>query len=521
LAQRHLPCDTQRLRLLLEDALTTPKQAEVIQHLDECAPCQDALEKLAADRHLWNELPFLNDWDNQGPEESPWVDHKMPTLPVIGKQKIDAQGGSFALDFLDPAEKPEHVGRLDRFAITAFLGRGGMGVVLKAFDAGLNRPVAIKVLAPYFASSGAARQRFDREAKAAATVVHPNVVAIHAVETWKGLPYLVMSYVPGRSLQERLDSDGPLAVKDVLRIGMQTASGLAAAHAQGLVHRDVKPANILLENGVGRVWLTDFGLARAVDDASLTQSGVIAGTPQYMAPEQALGQAVDHRADLFSLGSTLYAMCTAHAPFRAESAMAVLRRVCDDQPRPLPSVNPEVPGWLARLIERLHAKKPEERFQSAAEVADLLEKCLAYLQQPDTNPLPAELALTARSAPTKRPRWRWTASLALLLACLAGLTGLGWSWLQDHDAGHEAKKKISVAGVAKREAGVTVSRIVTDEGRTLEAQVDWLRGRAAALAADMTHPAVQILGDPIDELLADTRRRLEALERELTTKKQK
>src|SRR5207248_5006202 len=137
------------------------------------------------------------------------------------------------------------------------------------------------------------------------------------------------------SLQERLDRSGPLELSEILRIGVQTAAGLAAAHKQGLMHRDIKPANILLENGVQRVKITDFGLARAVDDASLTQSGVIAGTPQYMAPEQAMGQAVDHRADLFSLGSTLYAMCTAHTPFRAESAMAVLRRVCDDEPRPV------------------------------------------------------------------------------------------------------------------------------------------------------------------------------------------
>ncbi len=126
-----------------------------------------------------------------------------------------------------------------------------------------------------------------------------------------------MPYVPGHSLQERIDQTGPLELREILRIGMQTAAGLAAAHAQGLVHRDIKPANILLENGVERVRITDFGLARAVDDATQTQSGVVAGTPQYMAPEQARGEAVDHRADLFSLGSVLYAMCTGHSPFRA------------------------------------------------------------------------------------------------------------------------------------------------------------------------------------------------------------
>ena len=193
-----------------------------------------------------------------------------------------------------------------------------------------------------------------------------------------------MQYIAGRSLQERIDRDGPLRVEEILRIGMQTAAGLAAAHAQGLVHRDVKPSNILLENGVERVKITDFGLARAVDDASLTQSGVVAGTPQYMSPEQARGESVDHRADLFSLGSVLYAMCAGHSPFRAKTTMAVLRRVCDEKPRPLGEVNPEVPEWLVAVIERLHAKNPAERYQSAAEVAEVLGRQLAELQRPGT-----------------------------------------------------------------------------------------------------------------------------------------
>src|SRR5581483_6609315 len=139
----------------------------------------------------------------------------------------------------------------------------------------------------------------------------------------------------GMSLQERLDQGGPLELEAILRIGMQTAAGLAAAHAQGLIHRDVKPANILLEGGMERVKITDFGLARAADDASLSQSGVVAGTPHYMAPEQARGEALDHRADLFSLGSVLYAMCTGRPPFRAATSLAVLRRVADEPPRPV------------------------------------------------------------------------------------------------------------------------------------------------------------------------------------------
>src|SRR5262249_20259700 len=161
-------------------------------------------------------------------------------------------------------------------------------------------------------------------------VVHEHVVAIYAVDTDSncGLPYLVMPYIAGRSLQERIDRDGPLRTEEVLRIGMQTALGLAPAHSQGLVHRDIKPSNILLEKGLARVRITDSGRVGAVHVASQSQSGVVAGTRQSMSPEQARGETVDHRADLFSLGSVLYAMCAGHSPFRAKTMMGVLRRVC-------------------------------------------------------------------------------------------------------------------------------------------------------------------------------------------------
>ena len=191
--------------------------------------------------------------------------------------------GAETLEFLTPSDWPDSLGRLGAYEIKGMLGRGGMGVVLKAFDPVLRRNVAVKVLSAALAGSGAARQRFLREARAAAAVVHPHVVAVYAVDDTARLPFLVMEYVPGRSLQERLDKLGPLSLAEVLRIGMQTAAGLASAHAQGLVHRDVKPANILLEDGVERVRLTDFGLARAAVEASLTRSGVVAGTPHYSA----------------------------------------------------------------------------------------------------------------------------------------------------------------------------------------------------------------------------------------------
>jgi hypothetical protein len=322
------------------------------------------------------------------------------------------------LDFLEPSDKAGSLGRLGHYEVREVVGRGGMGVVLKAFDETLHRVVAIKVMAPQLATSVTARRRFVREARAQAAVTHDHVVTIHAVDDAGRLPCIVMQFVAGTSLQDRLDRTGPLQLQEVLRIGMQTASGLAAAHAQGLVHRDVKPANILLENGVERVKLTDFGLARAADDASLTQSGTVAGTPSFMSPEQAEGKAVDHRSDLFSLGSVLYAMCTGRLPFRAGTSMGMLKRVCEETPTPVREANPEVPDWLAAVVEKLHAKDPADRFQSAAEVTELLGRHLARVQHPSV----VTLAVAEPRAEAPRPRRRRLAvAAAVLVASLAVL----------------------------------------------------------------------------------------------------
>src|SRR5262245_34089496 len=189
-----------------------------------------------------------------------------------------ARTGEIPLDFLAAASDPEVFGRIGHYEVTEIVGRGGMGIVLKARDTKLHRIVAIKVMVPELASNPTARRRFQREAHAAAAVVHQHIVTIHAVEDDR-LPYLVMEFIDGQSLQEKINREGHLTLIEVLRIGQQVASGLAAAHAHGLMHRDVKPANILLENGVERVRITDFGLARAVDDVGVTRTGEVAGTP--------------------------------------------------------------------------------------------------------------------------------------------------------------------------------------------------------------------------------------------------
>lgn len=322
-----------------------------------------------------------------------------------------------ALAFLAPPGRPGSLGRIGHYEVLEVLGRGGFGIVFRAFDEILQRVVAVKVMAPSLAVTSPARKRFIREGQSSAKVRHENVVQVHSVEE-QPLPYLVMEFVPGETLQQRLDRIGPLEVAEVLRIGRQIAEGLAAAHATGLIHRDIKPSNILIDDGPHRlVKITDFGLARAADDASLTRSGVVAGTPMYMAPEQAKGESLDHRADLFSLGSVLYVMTTGRPPFRATTTLAVLKRVAEDEPRPIREIIPEVPEWLCRIVEKLHAKDPEQRFQSVREVADVLADCETQLKAhselrdftliPEGEPKPA---------PPSIERWKWVVAAAL--ACL-------------------------------------------------------------------------------------------------------
>ena len=188
--------------------------------------------------------------------------------------------------FLAPSGKPGSLGKLGHYEVLEMIGRGGMGVVLKAFDEKLHRVVAIKLLAPALAGSATARRRFVREARAAAAVRDNHVVDIFDVEESGPVPYLVMEFISGTPLQDRLKESGPLDYKETIQIAIQVAEGLASAHKQGLVHRDIKPGNIILDSDCKSVKITDFGLARAVDDANLTQSGVISGTPMYMAPEQ-------------------------------------------------------------------------------------------------------------------------------------------------------------------------------------------------------------------------------------------
>jgi serine/threonine protein kinase len=407
------PADS-RLQRLLAEALDEAEQAALVAHLEGCPACRARLDELAgasaallqAARRL-QETTFV--------EEAPL----RRVLEEVGRNESRAtlchrDGEEWQPGQFPPPPALQMLGELEDYEVCQVLGQGGMGQVFKAYEKSLKRWVAIKVLAPALASEPRSHLRFAQEAQAAAAVRHENVVTIHAVRASKGFPYFVMEYIDGGSLQDYLDQEPTPDWRTIARLGMEIASGLAAAHARGLIHRDIKPANILLQTdggpeGPGSARITDFGLARIADESRLTDTGLIVGTPMYMAPEQVMGEALDTRVDLFSLGSVLYVLCTGREPFPGGSPMAIIRQVCETPPRPIRDVNPSIPPWLAAIVERLHAKHRQDRFPSAAEVAALLRHGLEHPEQPPVVPSPP------RKGSSNRARLRLLTATAILL----------------------------------------------------------------------------------------------------------
>jgi len=280
-----------------------------------------------------------------------------------------APPGDFA-PTLRPAAAAEFPSQLGCYRLSRKLGEGGMGAVFLAEDLTLHRQVALKVIRPDVGANSDAGQRFLREARSMAALKHDNIVTIYAVGEDKGVPFLAMELLKGTSLEAFLKSGKPLTTKTILRIGREIARGLAVAHAKGLVHRDIKPANIWLEAPAGRVKILDFVISRPAAEAEpITASGLVVGTPHYMSPEQARGEKVDGRADLFSLGVLLYRLSTGQVPFQGPTLMSVLMAIGTATPKSAAEIKLETPPRLSQLIDRLIAKNREDRPPSADAVA--------------------------------------------------------------------------------------------------------------------------------------------------------
>jgi len=446
----------------------SPQTNRIGEHLHQCSSCRNKLDSLAAQSEIWNKAPEL--LKSNLPLKASLSSHGLETQEFAESHERDSETPewSWPIDsILDTPRHPEMMGRIGDYDIEREVGRGGMGIVLKAHEAELNRPLAIKVLAPHLASHGTARARFAKEARSAAGVIHPNVIAVYRVENEGKFPYIVMPYIAGPSMQKLVEDNGPLAEEEIVRMGLQISAGLTAAHVHGLVHRDIKPANILVADGGNRVMITDFGLARAEDDASLTRTGWLTGTPNYMSPEQTRGERLDQRSDLFSLGSLIYFLATGRLPFRSESPLGVLRRIQDEKPTPVRQVNRNISKTLGEIIDMLLEKDPADRFQSSAELHEVLTKQMFFLHQPDISKPPVVKKPSAKAV--SNGRWYWGGIAATVVA--AGFSAWMWSpfFFPQEEESQEKAVAIQVeekATSAEADGKVLKYEIVTQSGST-------------------------------------------------------
>jgi serine/threonine protein kinase/Leucine-rich repeat (LRR) protein len=460
--------DRESMRQLYFSAATPQEIAGLVAHLEQCPRCGEQFDELSTNDDLARLLsapPVLGSTPAPASEALDRLRQRLSLLrPVPASDNTwnmrppdsvsDAAEPPPAVDdhtevgftFLTPPQQPDEIGRLGAYRVLKKLGSGGMGMVFLAEDPMLKRQIALKTLLPRVALNPESRQRFLREARAAAALDHPHIIAIHQVGEDHGVLFVAMPLLRGESLEDRLRRDTRLSPAEAARVAVEIADGLAAAHAAGLIHRDIKPGNIWLENQSGRdptdatpyqalprVKLLDFGLARSQsEDQRLTHSGMIVGTPAYMAPEQVDGKAVDARADLFSLGCVLYRMLTGKLPFEGESLMNLLASIFKHTPPPPHEVNPAVSAEFGRLTMRLLGKTPGDRPASAAEVREQLRRL-----RPEADD-PTLVTRVPAPAPVRHPPHR--RGLLAVAAALLILLPLGYFY------------------------GATILRIVTNKG---------------------------------------------------------
>lgn len=359
---------------------------EVAAHLERCSKCESRAQQM--DTKVDTLLSALRGLSDVKSREGAtrYVGPRADTLPaqagdaqVLTPTHIDVKSSSSpsstSFPFLHPPVEKDEIGRLGNYRVLRLLGKGGMAFVFYAEDMALGRPVALKVKKPDLAFDAQCWQRFLREARIMAANKHEHLVTVYQAGQDGDAVFLAMELLQGETLDDWMNKVERADIAEVIRLGREIASGLAVVHANDLIHRDIKPANIWLEAPKQRVKLLDFGLARyAHDDTKLTHTGVIMGTPAFMSPEQARGNPVDHRTDLFSLGCILYSLATGVKPFRDDNTMAALTSLAVDTPDPVNEVNPDVPEELSDLIMRLLEKKPEDRPASADEVVRLFDR---------------------------------------------------------------------------------------------------------------------------------------------------
>jgi eukaryotic-like serine/threonine-protein kinase len=388
----------------LEGRLPDGEESRWESHLGECGHCQAVLQEAAAEPCFWETAASsLSDRDSL--DFSGSMHNLMNTFRV---EPRDLAIESFLKAWLDPARLPEAIGALGKYDVLRIVGRGGMGLVLEASEPTLRRAIAIKVLLPHYLHDAAALQRFTREARLVASLRHPNILGIYDVERWHDIPYFVMPLVRGGTLK-KYTAENSIDFEAILAILVQLIEGLTAAHAKGLVHRDLKPTNILLDDTINRLVISDFGLAKDLNETGFTRSEIVAGTPEFMSPEQARGEACDGRSDLFSLGSLVYWLCARRTPFASENSFLTLSKIVAEPHPSLRNIDPKFPGWFIAIVDWLLKKDRAERPQSAAELFGIVQQCMAH--QGDAAAL---IPSTLRVADGKRFRkLAWYLAIAL------------------------------------------------------------------------------------------------------------
>jgi serine/threonine-protein kinase len=367
-----------------------------------------------------------------------------------------------------------------RYSIVRELGRGGMGIVFLARDAALERPVAIKLLPPMLALDSAHRARFVREARTAAALSHPNIVAIHAVEEHDDLAFFVMAFIDGETLAARVARNGPLRVAEAARITQEVAWALAHAHAHGVIHRDIKPDNILIERESGRAIVTDFGIAHIDTDVAASGAGAIVGTPRYMSPEQSRGEVVDARSDLYSLGAVAYLAVTGRPPIDGESAMVILARKAIVSPAPLATVREGIPPKFAAAIDRCLAKEADSRWDSAESFAVALRATTASKEI--AAPIRAFLREADRAGSEIATAFTASAVSIGMAAVVVGMVGL--KIYDGFGAAFLEAMYVAASAATMGLAGLRITQLVARARRLIQSGYGHSAVRPALLAAE-------------------------------------
>ncbi len=368
--------------------------------------------------------------------------------PAVAAHPPDRSNAATAGPWAAGAGQSDQVDFGPRYRIDRMLGEGGMGAVYKAWDKELDRPVALKLIRAALALNPDVAQRFKQELLLASKISHKNILRIHDLGEAGGVKFISMAFVEGQDLYQLLAREGRLEVERALKIARQLCAALQAAHSEGVVHRDFKPQNILLDRQEN-VYVSDFGLAKSLEhDTGMTRSGEFLGTPRYMAPEQAQGGKIDHRADLYALGLILYEMVTGDVPFHADTTLQLMYKRVHEAPKSPKSLNPDLPDWLARVIMKCLEREPDERYQSAGEILRDLETAKAPKSSGSV-----QIALPSMGLALNRTWLGIAAAVVVLTALLLAVPAVRHRVFRDTAAAQQASPAKHVAVLPLRIVG--------------------------------------------------------------------